>query len=152
MIVDINAIGPGGYFIDFVRCWKVAAKPTKKEKDLYKHCYDSLYAGIEAVKPGGTTADVAAKFPEYDDDKYGSVSLQQFAHSIGLSLYEGMWVSRAYSLKYPAEIKPNMYFAIETFSGFPGLEQTVRLEENICVTENGAERFTLCEHPEYWWA
>ncbi len=152
MIIDINAIGPGGYFIDFVRCWKVAAKPTQKEKDLYKHCYDSLYAGIEALNPGATTADVAAKFPEYDDDKYGSVSLQQFAHSIGLSLYEGMWVSRAYSLKYPAEIKPNMYFAIETFSGFPGLEQTVRLEENVCVTDNGRVRFTLCEHPEYWWA
>ncbi len=152
MIVDINAIGPGGYFIDFVRCWKVAAKPTPKEKDLFKRCYDSLYAGIEALRPGATTADVAAKFPEYDDDKYGSVSLQQFAHSIGLSLYEGMWISRAYSFKYPAEIKQNMYFAIETFSGFPGLEQTVRLEENVCVTDQGPVRFTLCEHPEYWFS
>ncbi len=151
MIVDINAIGPGGYFIDFVRCWKVDAKPTQKEKDLYKYCYDSLYAGISVLRPGATTADVAKKFPEYDDDKYGNASLQQFAHSIGLSLYEGMWISRAYSMKYPAEIKPNMYFAIETFSGFPGLEQTVRLEENICVTDKGAERFTLCEHPGYWW-
>ena len=150
MIIDINAVGPGGYFIDFVRCWKVDAKPTTKEKDLYKRCYDSLYAGIAAVRPGGTTAEIAAKFPEYDDDRYGSVSLQQFAHSIGLSLYEGMWVSRAYSLKHPAPIKQNMYFAIETFSGFPGLEQTVRLEENICVTDKGTERFTLCEHPEYW--
>ncbi len=151
MIIDINAIGPGGYFIDFVRCWKVDAKPTEKEKDLYKFCYDSLYAGISALRPGATTADVAKKFPEYDDDKYGSVSLQQFAHSIGLSLYEGMWISRAYSMKYPAEIKPNMYFAIETFSGFPGLDQTVRLEENMVITDKGAERFTLCEHPSYWW-
>ncbi len=151
MIVDINAIGPGGYFIDFVRCWKVDAKPTPKEKDLYKYCYDSLYAGISVLRPGATTADVAKKFPEYDDDKYGSASLQQFAHSIGLSLYEGMWISRAYSMKYPAEIKPNMYFAIETFSGFPGLEQTVRLEENMVITDKGAERFTLCEHPQYWW-
>jgi Xaa-Pro aminopeptidase len=151
MIIDINAIGPGGYFIDFVRCWKVDAKPTQQEKDLYKYCYDSLYAGIEQLKPGNTTADVAAKFPEYDDDKYGSVSLQQFAHSIGLSLYEGMWISRAYSMKHPAELKPNMYFAIETFSGFPGLEQTVRLEENMVITDKGSARFTLCEHPQYWW-
>ena len=28
-------------------------------------------------------------------------------------------MSRAYSLKYPAEIKENMYFAIETFAGHP---------------------------------
>ncbi len=148
MIIDINAVGPGGYFIDFVRCWKVAAAPTQKEKDLYKECYNSLYAAIHAIKPGATTADVAKHFPEYDDDKYGSVSLQQFAHSIGLSLYEGMWVSRAYSLKYPAELKQNMYFAIETFAGHPGLEQTVRLEENLVVTDKGYDIFTLCEHAD----
>jgi hypothetical protein len=53
-------------------------------------------------------------------------------------------------MKPPAPINHNMYFAIETFSVFPGLEQTVRLKEHICVTHKGAERFTLCEHPEYW--
>ena len=105
MIIDNNTVGPSGYFVDYVRCFKVEAKPTQKEKDLYKECYDSLHAGIEMMKPGNTTKDVAEKFPVYDDDKYGTVTLQQFAHSIGLTLYEGMWVSRAYSLKYPAEIK-----------------------------------------------
>ena len=148
MIIDINAVGPGGHFIDFVRCWKVAQRPTQKEKDLYRECYDSMYAAIGAVRAGATTADVAKHFPPYDDDKYGSVSLQQFGHSIGLSLYEGMWISRAYSLKYPAELKRNMYFAIETFAGHPGLEQTVRLEENLVVTDSGHEIFTLCEHAE----
>ena len=146
VIVDINAIGPSGYFIDFVRSFKVAAKPTPKEIDLYKECYDSLYAGIEKLKPGNTTADVARAFPVYDDDKYGTVTLQQFAHSIGLTLYEGMWISRAYAMDYPAEIKPNMYFAVETFAGHPLLEQTVRLEENVLVTEDGNQVFTLVEH------
>ena len=41
-----------------------------------------------------------------------------------------------------------MYFAIETFAGHPGLEQTVRLEENLVVTDRGHEIFTLCEHAE----
>ena len=90
-----------------------------KEIDLYREVYDSMYAGIEKLRPGNTTADVAKEFPEYDDDKYGTVTLQQFAHSIGITLYEGMWISRAYSLNYPAEIKENMYFAIETFAGHP---------------------------------
>jgi Xaa-Pro aminopeptidase len=149
VIVDINAVGPSGYFIDFVRCFKCGGqKMTQKEIDLYKEVYDSMYAGIEQLKPGNTTADVASKFPEYDDDKYGTVTLQQFAHSIGLTLYEGMWISRAYSLKYPAEIKENMYFAIETFAGHPGLEQTARLEENVLVTGKGPVVFTLMEHME----
>jgi Xaa-Pro aminopeptidase len=145
VIVDINAVGPGGYFIDFVRCFLVDAEPTDEIKSLYRECHDSLYAALAELKPGNTTADVAAHFPEYDDDRYGSVSLQQFAHSIGLSLYEGMWVSRAYSLDYPAEIEENMYFAIETFAGHPGLQQTVRLEENVLVGPDGPVIFTL--HP-----
>src|SRR5918994_37680 len=145
VIVDINAVGPGGYFIDFVRCFLVDAEPTDEIKGLYRECHDSLYDALAELKPGNTTADVASKFPEYDDDRYGSVSLQQFAHSIGLSLYEGMWVSRAYSLDYPAEIEENMYFAIETFAGHPGLQQTVRLEENVLVGPDGPVIFTL--HP-----
>ncbi|OFV95603.1 MAG: peptidase M24 [Acidobacteria bacterium RIFCSPLOWO2_02_FULL_61_28] len=146
VIVDINAVGPSGYFIDFVRCFKVAAKMTPKEIDLYREVYDSMYAGLAHLRPGKTTADVAGAFPEYDDDKYGTVTLQQFAHSIGLTLYEGMWMSRAYSLKYPAEIKENMYFAIETFAGHPGLPQTTRLEENVLVTAEGPVVFTMMEH------
>jgi Xaa-Pro aminopeptidase len=152
VIVDINAVGPSGYFIDFVRCFKCGGaqgmKMTQKEIDLYREVYDSMYAGIAQLRPGKTTADVAAVFPEYDDDKYGTVTLQQFAHSIGITLYEGMWMSRAYSLKYPAQIKENMYFAIETFAGHPGLQQTCRLEENVLVTPDGPVIFTLMEHME----
>jgi Xaa-Pro aminopeptidase len=56
-----------------------------------------------------------------------------------------MWVSRAYSLDYPAPLEENMYFAIETFAGHPGLRQTVRLEENVLVGPDGPVIFTL--HP-----
>src|ERR687891_578433 len=145
VIIDQNAVGPGGYFVDFVRCFKVGGRWTPKEKDLYKECYESMYAAIGEMKAGNTTADVAAKLPEYADDKYGTVTLQQFAHSIGLSLYEGMWISRAYSLDFPVELEEGMYFAAETFSGHPGLEQTVRLEENLLVTKDGPVIFT--RHP-----
>jgi Xaa-Pro aminopeptidase len=148
VIVDINAVGPSGYFIDFVRCFKCAGKMNQQEIDLYREVYDSMYAGMAQLKPGNTSADVAKCFPKYDDDLYGTVTLQQFAHSIGITLYEGMWISRAYSLDYPAEIKENMYFAIETFAGHPGLPQTCRLEENVLVTADGPVVFTMMEHME----
>ncbi|SFR64243.1 M24 family metallopeptidase [Halogeometricum limi] len=150
VICDINAVGPGGYFIDYVRTWKVDADPTEKEIELYEQCYDQLYRAIDKLRPGNTTKDVAEEFREYDDDEYGSVSIQQAAHSIGISLYEGMWMSRAYSLDYPAEIEEGMYFAIETFAGHEGLDQTVRLEENVMVTDEGPVITTLCEHPDYF--
>ncbi|HVB76947.1 MAG TPA: Xaa-Pro peptidase family protein [Candidatus Nitrosotalea sp.] len=142
VIIDQNAVGPGGYFVDFVRTFKVDGRWTEKEKDLYKECHESMYAAIEQMRAGNTTADVAAKLPTYADDEFGTVTLQQFAHSIGLSLYEGMWISRAYSLDYPVVLEEGMYFAAETFSGHPGLEQTVRLEENLLVTKDGPILFT----------
>lgn len=143
VIIDMNAVGPGGYFVDFVRCFKVGGiKWTAKESDLYKECHSTMYAAIEQMKAGNTTADVANKLPRYADDEFGTVTLQQFAHSIGLSLYEGMWISRAYSLEYPVELQEGMYFAAETFAGHPGLEQTVRLEENLLVTKSGPIVFT----------
>jgi Xaa-Pro aminopeptidase len=149
VIVDQNAVGPGGYFVDFVRCFNVGNRWTAKQKDLYKETYSSMYAAIEQLRAGNTTADVASKFPEYADDVYGTVTLQQFAHSIGLSLYEGMWVSRAYSLDYPVELEENMYFACETFAGHPELQQTVRLEEDVLVTKDGPVLFTRHPHPDF---
>ncbi len=54
----------------------------------------------------------------------------------------------SYSLDYPAEIKENMYFAVETFAGHPGLPQTTRLEEDVLVTPDGPVVFTQMEHME----
>jgi Xaa-Pro aminopeptidase len=148
VIVDINAVGPSGYYVDFVRCFKCAGKMNQQEIDLYREVYDSMYAAIDKLRPGNTTKDVAECFPYYDDDKYGTVTIQQAAHSIGITLYEGMWISRAYSMEYPAEIKENMYFAVETFAGHPLLPQTCRLEENVLVSGEGPVVFTMMEHME----
>ena len=56
VIVDINAVGPSGYFIDFVRCFKCGGpygtKMTGKEIDLYREVYDSMYAGLGAAQAG----------------------------------------------------------------------------------------------------
>jgi len=55
VIVDINAVGPSGYFIDFVRLFKCGGtqgmKMTGKEIDLYREVYDSMYAGLRSSSP-----------------------------------------------------------------------------------------------------
>ena len=100
-------------------------------------------AAIAEAWPGKTTADTAKHFPEYDDDIYKTCSLFQFGHSIGLTLYEGMWISRGFSFDFPAEYKPNMYMAIETYSGKSGSEQAVRLEQDLVITDKGPVLFSL---------
>ena len=42
-----------GYRTCYYRTWKVGGKPTQKEKDWYKRCYDWLVQMIAAGKAGG---------------------------------------------------------------------------------------------------
>jgi Xaa-Pro aminopeptidase len=145
VITDLGGRGPCcGYVVDVTRthiCGDGA--PTVEQKKLYQEVVKTVTGAISEAWPGKTTADSARHFPESDDDKYKSCSLIQFGHSIGLTSYEGMWVSRGFSFDYPAVFEPNMYMAFETYSGKPGLEQAVRLENNIVITENGPVTFTL---------
>ena len=145
VIIDQNAVGPGGYFVDFVRCFKVGGRWTQKEKDLYKECYESMYAAIEMMKAGNTTADVAAKLPRYADDEYGTVTLQQFAHSIGLSLYEGMWISAHIRWTTPSSCR-------RTCTSRPRRSPATRVssrryasKRDLLVTKDGPVIFT--KHP-----
>jgi len=54
-----------GYGCDYVRTFLCGDKATPAQKDLYKKCLDYLYEGIDEVKPGNTTGDVAQKWREY---------------------------------------------------------------------------------------
>lgn len=145
VITDLGGRGPcGGYVVDFTRTHICGdAAPTSEQKALYRESMETMNAAISEAWPGKTTADAAKHLPVYDDDKYQTCSLFQFAHSVGLTSYEGMWISRGFSFEFPAEFKKNMYMAFETYSGKPGLEQAVRLEQNVVITDNGPVLFTL---------
>jgi len=145
VICDIGGRGPcGGYYADVTRTFICGdAAPTAEQRKLYKEAMETTMNALNEAWPGKTTADVAKHFPEYDDDIYKTCSLFQFGHSIGLTLYEGMWISRGFSLDFPAEFKPNMYMAIETYSGKPGVEQAARIEQDVVVTDKGPVLFTL---------
>lgn len=146
VIMDMAMQGYLGYIQDYVRCWPCAAKFTPKQKDLYRRCYDYLQRALEAIKPGNTSADIAAAFPaddDFGDHEFKTCSLVQFAHTIGLGLYEGFWFCRGFSLDAPIELKPHMYLAVEVYAADPGGEEGCRLEENILVTDTGHEIFSL---------
>jgi Xaa-Pro aminopeptidase len=117
---------------------------TRKQKDVYKRCYDLLQKSLSIIKPGTTTGDVANTWPRYYDNTQKTCTLVQFAHTIGCGLYEGFWVSQGFSPDYPIEIEENFYMAVEVFvSDGPGGDCSVRLEENLVVTKDGIKIFSL---------
>lgn len=129
-----------GYWGDICRTF-VCGKPTQTQKDLHARCLEMLDQAMDAVRPGATTADVAAALPVDVDDEYGTLSMLQFVHGLGMTVHDPPLVSRGFSAQHPMEIQENMYMAAETYA--TDGRQGVRLERNFVVTKTGVESFDL---------
>ncbi len=132
-----------GYRTCYYRTWKVGGKPTQKEKDWYKRCYDWLVRMIEAVKPGVTTADVAKAFPQASDwglKNEDETSVNALGHGIGLGNHDLPIIHRSVSFQYPEVLEKGMVLSLEPWYGedFSG---GVRLEDTGVITDKGFESF-----------
>ncbi|OGK79672.1 MAG: hypothetical protein A2X50_14275 [Candidatus Rokubacteria bacterium GWF2_70_14] len=124
-------------------------KASQEAKDDYKLALDWLYDAINIIRAGVTTREIAEKWPSgpevwkdihviSEDQTAGS----NWAHGIGLTLYEPPIIWRAVSLNPPdIPLEENMTFAIETQHGRPG-KHGVRIEEMVRVTKSGVEVMT----------
>ncbi len=105
---------------------------------MYQRALAWLQASIDVVRPGVTTADIAAVWPTAQELGYKDET-EAFAlalgHGIGLSHHEKPWISRAYSFDYPVPIEAGMHFALETFYGDE--EDGARIESQVIVTQDG---------------
>jgi Xaa-Pro aminopeptidase len=142
IIFDLAGLYFNGYVVDYIRCWPVDAKFTPEQKAAYKKCYNTLMSALKAMKPGGSSADVCKEFPKCLDDEGTWTGLESI-HSMGLATHEGLMATRGHSFEYPDVFEQNMYFAVETFETYPGLDWSVRLEENGVITDKGFVPFTL---------
>ena len=131
-----------GYHTCVYRCF-CCGKPSAKQQEIHARCLEYQLSGIEATRPGATTADIASVWPDHKQmgarDEHEIFGLQ-YGHGIGVGLWEFPIISRAYSLEHPVEIEPGMVFALETYAGngYDG----VRLEDEVVVTETGIEIIT----------
>ena len=58
-VIDINGVSFQGYRTCFYRTYCVGDKPTEKQKDIYKACYDIQTSMQNNIKPGKTNHDWA---------------------------------------------------------------------------------------------
>src|SRR5437870_5182239 len=133
-----------GYRTCYYRCFAIS-HASQALIDAYKRCRDYLDASIELIRPGRSTAEVAAVWPCAQDfgfpDGEAAFALQ-FGHGIGLAIWEKPVISRLVSLDHPHEIKPGMVFALETFWPSTDGWSAARIEEEIVVTPTGHEVIT----------
>ncbi len=133
-----------GYRTCYYRTFHVG-KAGAAVHEAYKKTYDWLYAGIERVKPGNTTADICQAFPTAKEMGYENEDVAfalQFGHGIGLSVWEYPVVSRRVSMDHPIQLQEGMTFALETYCPAKDGSGAARIEEEIVVGKTGGRVIT----------
>jgi Xaa-Pro dipeptidase len=129
-----------GYNSDITRTF-VLGKPSDKMKQVFDIVHRAQKAALETAKPGVECQAVdAAARKVISDAGYGpdyKHFTHRVGHGIGLDGHEWPYLVRGDTLP----LAPNM-----TFSDEPGIYLTgefgIRLEDDMHITENGAELFT----------
>jgi Xaa-Pro aminopeptidase len=133
-----------GYRTCYYRTFAIASA-SRALVDAYKRCRYYLDAAMALIKPGATTAEVVAVWPEAREfgfsDEEAAFALQ-FGHGVGLSIWEKPIFSRLVSLDDPEEIRAGMVFALETFWPASDGWSAARIEEQLVVTATGCEVIT----------
>jgi Xaa-Pro aminopeptidase len=113
--------------------------------DAYRRAREMLDEAIAMVRPGVTTAEIAARWPAAPEfgfpDEEAAFALQ-FGHGCGLSHWEKPILSRLVSLDHPQVLAEGMCIALETFWPATDGWSAARIEEQLVVTADGCEVIT----------
>ncbi len=133
-----------GYRTCYYRTFSVGSS-TPAQHDAYTKAREWMDAALAKVGPGVGTDEVAALWPKATEfgfpNEMEAFGLQ-FGHGLGLGLHERPIISRLNSMSHPVEIKAGMVFALETYCPAPDGISAARIEEEVVITETGAQVLT----------
>ena len=138
---DTDLVSTYGYCCDISRSWIVGdVPPTDTQKTLYQIAYEHMMTNITILQPGmrfDEATEKAHRLPEaYRALRYGVL-----AHGIGLC-------DEYPCIRYPEDVEKHGYdgtlevgmtLCVEAYVGAEGGREGVKLEEQIVITETGAE-------------
>ena len=141
---DTDLIGSYGICIDISRSWWIG--PQKPRPDMIyamQHAHEHIMTNMEMLKPGVMIPDLTANTHQLDDkfqaQKYGCLM-----HGVGLCdewplvAYPDKAVAGAFD--YPLEA--GMVLCVEAAVGEVGGDFTIKLEDQVLITEDGYENLT----------
>ena len=134
-----------GYRTCYYRCFTIGYA-SHAMVDAYKRCRDYLDAAIELVRPGRTTAEIAAVWPKAQEfgfpDEEAAFALQ-YGHGIGLAIWEKPVISRLVSLDHPHDDQAGHGVCAGDFLAFDRwLERGAHRRRNRGHAETGHEVIT----------
>lgn len=142
--VDTDTIGCHGYYSDFSRTFFCGpGRPSGEQKTLYRMAWEQVTHNAALLGPGvgfREVAEKAWKIPDrYADRRYTSV-----VHGCGMH-GEAPFIPHYQDFdRYgtEGEIEPGMVLCVESYIGEVGGREGVKLEDEVVITERGAERIS----------
>lgn len=156
--IDVTVI-LDGWHGDTSRMYYAGDKVPVKAKLLVDTTYDSMMAGINAVKPGATLGDIGHAIQSLAEGKRFSVVRDFCGHGLGRVFHMPPSVMHFGTAGAGPKLKSGMFFTIEPMINAGGWETKIlndgwtavtrdkslsaQFEHSLAVTDNGFEIFTL---------
>ena len=142
---DTDLVGTYGYCSDISRSWWIGdEKPPQKMIDAHLHAQQHIKQNMEMLKPGLSYSDMTHK-GHHLDDKFQKLKYGCKYHGIGLCdewpmvAYPDNFVKGAFEY----ELEPGMAFCVEALVTEEGSGFSIKLEDQVVITEDGYENLTV---------
>ena len=142
LLIDTGAVWDG-YFSDFDRNWAFG-HASEETKSAYRATYEATTKGFEAARPGNTTTDIYnAMWKVLEANGALGNDIGRVGHGLGMELTE----RPSNTATDNTVLKPGMVMTLEPGMTY-ALGKTMLHEENIVITEDGAEWLSARAEPE----
>lgn len=141
---DTDLIGPYGMCADVSRTWWIGdGEPSAEMKRLYRVAHDHLIENTALLRPGATSREISfgghLLADEFVASRYGCKM-----HGVGLCdewphvCYPEDWREGAFEFT----LEPGMALCVEALVAQKGGAFSIKLEDQVVVTESGVENIT----------
>ncbi len=141
---DTDLVGSYGICVDISRSWWIGdERPPQEMIDAMQHGVEHIMTNMAMLKPGVTIPELSRNahqlLPQFQKGKYGCLM-----HGVGLC---DEWPLVAYSDQmvegaYDYELEAGMVLCVEALVSPEGGDFSIKLEDQVLVTEDGFENLT----------
>ena len=147
---DTDLIGSYGICIDISRTWWIGnEKPRLDMIEAMKHAVEHIETNMQMLKPGANIQDLSRN-THVLDDKYQKQKYGCLMHGVGLC---DEWPLVAYPDKmvegaFDHELEAGMVLCVEALVGAECGDFSIKLEDQVLITEDGFENLTTYPHDD----
>ncbi len=141
---DTDLVGSYGICVDISRTWWIGDRPPRQDMiDAMRHGHDHIMSNMKLIKPGAQIEDIQDNLHRLDD-KYQKLKYGCAMHGVGLC---DEWPHVDYpdtmtKGAFDYALEPGMVLCVEALVSEEGGDFSIKLEDQVLVTEDGFENLT----------